>query len=129
MNTFIRLLVVVFSYLVTILSAVYFGMFYDYLAPGSSGGSFIGAPNAWNWLIGYPLGLIFLLTLLVHSFGGKHVWWWNILALVPAILFELFLDLSHIYLPLLLGFIAWVLGTLVNKTLWKLAPGVMAKIG
>ena len=125
----VRLLIVVFSYATSVLTAVYFGRVYDYLTPGSSGGSFIGTPDAWNWLVGYPLGTIFLLTLLMHTQGSKHVWWWNIITLTPMILFELLLDPLHIYLPVILGVVAWKLGNMANKALWKLAPGVMAKIG
>lgn len=125
----VRFLLVVFSYAVAILTAAYFGQFYDYLTPESSGGSFIGTPDAWNWLIGYPLGLIFLLTFLMHAQGRKHVWWWNVIALVPAIAFEILFDPLHIYFPIVLGVVAWWLGTMANKALWKLAPGFMAKLG
>src|SRR3990167_2133336 len=124
----VRMLLVVFSYLATIFSAVYFGALYNFLTPGFSGGTFIGAQSAWDWLIGYPLGLIFLLTFLLHAQGHKHVWWWVAIATSPAILFELWLDPLHIYFPIALALMGWGLGYLANKALWKLAPGVMAKI-
>ena len=125
----VRILLVVFSYMAMIFVAPYFGLMYEYFFPNAVGGTWIGAPSAWLWLIGYPLGLIFLLTFLMHFQGRRHVWWWNIIALAPAILFEVVLDPFHIYFPIILGVIAWRLGTLANKALWKRAPGVMAKIG
>ena len=123
-----RLAIIFLSYVAAMFLAMYFGALYDYLVPGSSGGSFIGTQDSWNWIIGYPLGLVFVLTFLSHSQGGKHVWWWNIIALAPAILFETMFDPLHIYFPIVVGLIAWGLGVITNKTLRKLAPSFMARI-
>src|SRR3989344_5455454 len=125
----VRLLLVVSSCLATIWTATYFGIFYKYLFPYISGGSFIGSQDACNWIIGYPLGLVFLLTFLMHVQGEKNVWWWIGVALIPAVLFEVLFDPLHLYVPIALGLLGWGLGYLANKTLWKLAPGMMAKLG
>src|SRR3989344_1433638 len=118
----LRLIFIVLAYIVAIFIGVFFGIAYNYLFPYASGGSFIGDPDTLDWLIGYPLAVIFLLTFFIHAHKGKHPWRWNIIALVPAILFEVLLDPVHIYVPIILGLIAWGLGHLANKVLWKLAP-------
>lgn len=125
----VRLLLIVFSYSLTILTAVYFGALYTSIFPYASGGSFIGDPDTLKWIIGYPLGLIFLLTFLMHLQGRKHVWWWNIIALLPAIAAELLFDPLHLYFPIALGGIGWMLSTMANRMLRKLAPRFMAKLG
>lgn len=129
MNTMaIKLLLVVLAYILAIFVGVYFGVFYNYLFPSASGGSFIGDPDTLNWLIGYPLAVLFLLTFLMYAQGRKHVWWWVGVAAAPAILFEILLDPLHVYIPMILGLIASWLGTLANKALLKLAPKFMAKL-
>lgn len=123
----VRLAIITLSYLGAVFVAIYFGNFYEYLFPTATSGGFIGDPDTINWIIGYPLAAIFIMTLLMHIFGGKRVWLWNLLALSPAILFE-FIDITHIYLPIILGAIAWILGVGTNKILRRFTPGFMAKI-
>ena len=124
----VKLFLIALSYVIAVFAAVYFGLLYKYLFPYATGGGFIGAPGTWEWIIGFPLAIVFTLTLLIHIHGGKRVWWWNIIALIPAILFEVTIDPFHIYFPIILGLIAWRLGTLAHKTLTKLAPAFVAKI-
>lgn len=125
----VRILIVIAAYVLTYVFAQFLGAFYVFLFPNTTGGSFIGAPGVIEWILGLPITLIFILTFLIHTFGGKHVWWWNIIALAPAILFEIVLDPLHIYFPIILSLIAWGLGTIANKTLRKHAPLFIAKIG
>ena len=130
MNAFLaRMTVVILSYGVAVFAAVYFGVLYDYLFPYTSGGGFIGDPDTLNWMIGYPLAVIFFLTFLVHAQGIRHVWWWNLGALIPAILFEIVFTPTQIYIPIILGFIAWGLGILAHKLLQKFVPVFMTKLG
>src|SRR3989338_8772517 len=110
-----RVLLITSSYALAVLAAPYFGLLYEYFFPGAVGGTWIGAPSAWLWLIGYPLALIFVLTFLLHLQSQKYIWWWNIIALAPAILFEIVLDPLHIYFPVILGAIACGLGMFTNK--------------
>ncbi len=83
---------------------------------------------ATEWFAGLPLAMIFLIVFSLNFAGGRNKWWWIIIPLLPAILFEIFIDPLHIYIPIILGLIAWGLGTMANKTLRKLAPSYMAKI-
>lgn len=117
--TWIRLIAILVAYILTYFLAVYFGYIYSLFTTSSLGGSFISSDAA-QWVVGLPLALIFLITFLLHGFGGKLVWWWVIISLIPAILFEFFLDPFHVYIPALVGLIAWGLGTMANKTLIKL---------
>lgn len=119
---------IILSYLIAVFTAVYFGLLYSYLFPYAIGGGFIGAPGTWEWIIGFPLSVIFILTFLTHSYSGKHVWLWNVIGAVPAILFEVTIDPLHIYFPIILGLIAWGLGTLTHKVLRQTAPAFKSKI-
>ena len=123
-----RFLIVFFSYILSYFLSVYFGTLYGYLFPFTLSGGFIGDQSSLDSLFGLPLAVIFLLTLLMHSQGGKYVWWWIIIALLPAILFEVFLDPFHIYVPLILGLIAWSLGTMAHTFLKKFYPSFIKRI-
>lgn len=107
--------------------ARYFGSVYASYFPESISSSFV--PSAIGaWVIGLPLAVIFTLVFLMHAVGGQRVWLWTIVALVPAILFEILFDILHLYIPIILGLIAWGLGSLAHKALIKLNPSFMAKI-
>ncbi len=77
----------------------------------------------WMMLI-YAFGAGLLLT----AFGGKRKYWWIGAALAPVFLFQVTIDLDHVYLLIIWSLIAWLLGTITNKTLTKLAPALMGKI-
>ncbi|HWO07656.1 MAG TPA: hypothetical protein VNM40_03690 [Candidatus Paceibacterota bacterium] len=124
----LRILVIASAYALTYLFAQLLGALYVSLFPHATGGNFIGAPGTIEWILGLPITLIFLVTFLMHSVGGKNIWLWNIVALCPAILFEIVFDATHIYFPVILGVIAWFLGTLVNNILKKSAPSLMRRI-
>ena len=70
-------------------------------------------------LIGLPLAYIFFLTFLFTAFGGKKKYWWIGVGLIPAVAFELYFDLQHIYFPLAIGLVAWLLGKGLNMAVKK----------
>jgi hypothetical protein len=123
-----RILGIALAYIAAAVVSTYFGVLYDFLFPYATGGSFIGDSDTLNWIIGFAPAVVFLLTFLLHLQGGKHIWAWNIVALVPVILFAALLDPQHIYFPLILGFIGWGFGTVAHNTLAKFAPKFLAKI-
>ncbi|MDO8435507.1 MAG: hypothetical protein Q7S89_02385 [bacterium] len=125
----IWLLTIIAMYVLAYYVALYFGMAYGYLFPRSLGGGSLIPVAATEWIRGISLALIFLIVLSFNLLKGKKKWWWVAIATSPAILFELWLDPLHIYVPIILALIGWGLGTLANKTLLKVVPGVMAKIG
>src|SRR3989339_453237 len=84
----------------SILFAVFFGRLYYYLGFSKGGGLFSS--------------YIFFLTLLFTAFGGTKKYWWIGIALIPAVLFEVAFDLQHIYFPVAVGLVGWLLGKGVN---------------
>lgn len=77
----------------------------------NSGSSFVNL----DALVGFPLAYIFLLTLLFTAFGGTKKYWWVGILLIPAVVFEVYFDIAHIYFPILLALAGWLLGFLVRK--------------
>ncbi len=115
----ILLLVVVLA--LSYFTAQYFGILYDYFIPGSLGDTaWIGTTSAWQSLIGTPFSYIFFTTLLFQSFGFGNRNKWTGWLLVPAMLFFASGDLKHIYLPIILGLIAWGLAILIQKIFFKI---------
>ena len=97
----------------TYLTAFYAGSFYCRIIPCEGG--WIGG-DAIDYIIGLPLSFVLFLTFLFTAFGGTKKYWWIGILLIPAFVFELYFDLTHIYFPILLGLGGWVLGFLVSKT-------------
>ena len=115
--------------LIVVLTLVYFltglfGSFYVYFFPQPvSSGSLFSIPiseSAESDFIGLPLSYIFFLTLLFTAFGGEKKYWWSGILLIPAVAFELYFDLAHIYFPIILGLAGWLSGLLAFKLLTKI---------
>lgn len=66
-------------------------------------------------LVGLPLVYIFFLILLFTAFGGAKKYWWIGVLLIPALAFELYFDLAHIYFPVALALLGWGIGFGVSK--------------
>lgn len=121
-NFVLLIIGVVLSYV----SAVYFGFMYSYLYP-SVGGIFSIPQRAGDFLIGLPLAYISFLTFLFTAFGNNQSqmsnvrgqmsdkYWWIGIGLLPAAAFELYFDLPHIYFPIALGLVAWLLGFAISR--------------
>jgi len=102
--------------LIVVLISSYFlsgftGQWYEKLFPGPTS-IFLGDFTS---LIGFPLTYIFFLTLLFTAFGGEKKYWWIGILLIPAVIFEVYFDFSHIYFPVALGLAGWLLGFLLMK--------------
>ena len=121
----IRLLLVIVSYVLAYFLGAYLGILYTFLFPASVTGSLPDA--AANWLIGVPTALVVFIFFFLTLAGGKYKYWWIGISLIPAIWFYTMFDLLHIYFPIILGLIAWGLGTMANKMLQKFHPSFMAK--
>ncbi len=95
------------------------GSFYVYFfAQSSAGGSFLSIPRAaGEILVGFPLAYTLFLSLLLTAFGGAKKYWWIGILLIPAVIFEVYFDFSHIYFPIILGLAGWLLGFLVSKVI------------
>ena len=104
-----NIFVIVFVSVLSWLLSYRFGMFYEYLVPGS-GGSFIDGTG----LVGMPFAYVFFICLFLMAFGSGRKYLWLFFSLVPAFLMYL-LDIRHIYYPVLIGILGWGLGLEVEK--------------
>ncbi len=104
----------------SVLIASFVGKFYFYLFSAEKGGGIFSLPvDATNLLRGVTLSYFLLLTLLFTAFGGVKKYWWIGILLIPAVAFELYFDLAHIYFPLALGLLGWGIGLGISKLFKK----------
>lgn len=112
------LFVIIISIVLAHYSSTYFGEIYSELPQVWSGG-WIGSDSSWNSLIGLPLALVFFITLLSYRFvleSKKSV----LILIAPVFIFEIIFDFSHIYLPVVLVIIAFVINSLCYKFVSKI---------
>lgn len=121
MNKFVRnLLGLALVLLTSYFTASYFGSLYDYFAPQHD--SLFGAPKQMtSFVIGIPFAYVFFTIFIFGLFGFKEEKKWIIGLLIPVALLWLFADLTHIYLPIILGLIAFLLAWVIHKSYLKLA--------
>ncbi len=108
-----NLLFLVVALLISYFLTPLFGKFYAYLFPKNLGGAL--PTDTILALTGFPLSYIFFLTLLFTAFGGKHKHWWIGILLIPAAIVEFYFDPSHLYIPILLALVGWLLGDLISR--------------
>lgn len=91
--------------------AIYSNFFY-------TGSSWIGTEGGWNFIIGFPLSLIFFFVFILYKsvFKSKKSILWVI---SPIILFEMAVDIRHIYIPILLIIMAFGLNYFVRFIISK----------
>lgn len=82
--------------------------------------SFIVSESVNYYVIGFFLAYLLFLTLLFTAFGDSKKYWWIGVLLIPAALFEIYFDLEHIYIPIIIGLIGWVIGFGISKLTKKL---------
>jgi hypothetical protein len=104
----------IFSVIISYFSAIYFGALYDHFAPQYD--SLFGAPKQiTNIVVGLPFAYVFFTLLLFEALGFKNKNQWLVVLLLPVTLFWLAADLTHIYLPVILGLLGWVLGVGIHR--------------
>lgn len=108
-NIFLFILVLLLTYI----TAMWFYIFYSFLF--NVGDSFVDA----RIFIGMPFSYIFFLAILFTAFGDKHKYWWMAILLFPAVFFEVYFDLFHIYFPIALGLLGWVAGLMIVWAIGK----------
>lgn len=71
-----------------------------------------------DWIfLSYSFFLFFIFT--TFSSGKGKYWWMGVLVL-PALAFEVYFDLSHIYFPIALGLLGWLIGLGIQRLIAKL---------
>ncbi len=90
-----------------------FGEMYMTFIPHVNEGFFSFPTSAAAYIIGWPLAYIFSLTLFFTALGDAKKYWWIGIGLIPAALFEIAFDSRHLYFPILLGLVGWLLGSAV----------------
>ncbi len=111
MSIILNILLIAFSSVLSWLLSYRFGMLYEYFVPGASG-SFVDGTS----LVGMPFAYVFLICFTFNAFGLGKKQIWLFFALIPALLIYL-LDISHVYYPIIIGIIGWMLGWGVEKVL------------
>lgn len=107
-------ILLIIALLLSYYTAVHVGALYTQLF--GEGGAWIGSEDSWNFIIGLPLSLIFFLTLIPATWVFKKTsssFW----LISPIILWEIVLDIRHIYIPIALIILALGLSTLLKKIL------------
>ena len=119
MKKFIVLVcLIIVAVFLSLQTAGWAGGVYSELFPGSVGGGWIGANDAWNSITGLPFALIFFLTLLTYKTffqSYKSVLW----LLSPVLLFLIASDLRHVYIPVCLILLALALNTFARFVVSK----------
>ena len=108
-----NIILVLVVFIISYYTSVYFGDFYQKV---------FNDPGTWidvRGIVGLPLAYTFFLFLLFTAFGGKGKYWWMGIAVLPALAFEVYFDLPHIYFPIALGIVGWVIGFGVQKITGK----------
>jgi len=62
-----------------------------------------------------PLEYIFFISFIFTAFGDLKKYWWIGILLIPAAIFELYFDLAHIYIPIIIGLVGWAIGFILSK--------------
>ena len=103
---FIKFFVIILlAIILGLLFSPWFGFLYYSSFPFESSGSFIGSKS----LVGIPIGYTFFIVLFFTFFGGIKKYWWMGVLLLPALFIEVLLDLRHIYFPIIIGLLGWLL--------------------
>ena len=110
-----NILLIITALLFVYFFAYEFGKFYLNFYP-DAGGSFLDGTG----IVGIPLAYIFFIILLFSAFGDVKKYWWIGILLLPAVLFEVYFDLIHIYFPIAIGIVGWLLGKGIEIILKKI---------
>ncbi len=105
------LLIIVF--LLSYLFSVFAGELYGSLFPT---GSYLDLRG----LSGISIAFIFFLIFLFTAFGGSKKNWLIGIFLIPAFVWEFYIDNDHIYFPIAIGLAGWLVGSLVSYIWSKL---------
>lgn len=114
MNNFIKnILLLAVALVLSYLTAPYFGSIYNQMFPTELNSGWIGSSQSLEFIRGISLSLIPLLTIFtIFIFKKKSSVLWLI---SPLLLWEIIVDVRHIYIPVTLALIALGLATFLRK--------------
>jgi hypothetical protein len=116
-NIFSVLLIAI-AIILSYYTACFFGYIYDHLFPFELNSGWIGSSQSLQFVRGISLSLIFFITVFTYSWLFKK--WTSMLWFIsPLLLWEVVMDLRHIYIPILLIIIAFALAKLINLIISK----------
>ncbi len=124
---FQNLFCVIFAGLITYLFSPFVGSFYCRVVGGCSAGlASLDFTTAMGLLVGYFLFIPLVLTL----FGTNGRNWWMIGLILTILGLSIYIGvrLSQLVPLIAIATVGFLVGTIANKGLWKIAPGIMAKI-
>ena len=125
-NIILLVIVLFLSYF----TAEYFCSWYDYFVPQYDNSLLSLSREGIFTLVGIPFAYIFFLIIVFQLFGSNNKNKWILALLIPPTLLWLSIDPNHIYLPLILGFIAFGFSQLINILISKfkhLNPPIVLK--
>jgi len=112
-NILLLLIVLVLTYF---FSGYFYNQIYS-LVYGSASSLFIIYAGIAKLLAVFVLSYIFFVLLVFAGFGDKKKYWWIGILVIPVVIFELYFDWAHIYIPIVVGIVGWGVGFLVSKAL------------
>lgn len=109
----VLIVVLVISYI----TAELFWRMYEKIFDIQNNSIFIGYDLVAKYIFGMVASYIFFLFCLFTIFGDNYKYWWVGILSIPAIIFEAYFDFAHIYFPITLGLIGWLLGWAINRAI------------
>lgn len=98
-------------------TATYFGTWYDQFSP-QYGGWITDKADA-IYFAGMFFSYVFFLPFIFQIFASGNKIKWILILLIPPTLLWILADIQHIYLPVILGLIAFGLGKIINLMVAK----------
>jgi hypothetical protein len=118
-NVIKNILLLVAVFIISHYTASYFGLIYNYFSP-QHGSAFWG-PDKFGAItfVGSFLAYVFLVPFIFEIFGAGKKRIWMLCLLLPLALFWISADRYYIYVPIVLGIIAFAFAKLINFIISK----------
>jgi len=101
-----------FSYF---LAGYLYNPIYSFVYRSSGNGLFMIYEGMARFLSVLVLGFIFFIFLNFTAFGDSKKYWWITILLIPVIIFEVYFDWDHLYIPVAIGILGWIIGLILSK--------------
>ncbi|OGE83203.1 MAG: hypothetical protein A3B10_00900 [Candidatus Doudnabacteria bacterium RIFCSPLOWO2_01_FULL_44_21] len=115
-NISILAIIVFFTFLI---SYFWFQSIYSFVFNDVPDGFFEAYEAFSAFIVVFIYVFVLFTSLFFTAFGDQNKYWWMGILLIPAALFELYFDWQHIYIPIILGLIGWMIGYGISKLMNK----------